>query len=260
MGKHIEDQPVQAPPTAPPSLRHPLFNHFSPTIIPELQNRDVISVVVGDYHYGALTASGELLTWGAFSWGALGLGDPTTAPPGAPGGFATQADRDSATHHQWGLGRVPPEVRVPSTVRFDHGERRARPKFCFAAAACGWHTGALAIDLDVRTLFYVRASVRPRLTRRYSPMRTKTRNRQSVRPACPSLLHRSHLPTRHTLLSRTRRRFLVWALSWAVWGDRHISASASPEEGCAVEVLRGLRCPTLNGEISYLYRCRYMYE
>ena len=35
---------------------------YLPTIVPELQNRAVISVVVGDYHYGALTGTGELLT------------------------------------------------------------------------------------------------------------------------------------------------------------------------------------------------------
>jgi len=35
-----------------------------PTILPELQNKGVISVVLGDYHFGALTASGKLFTWG----------------------------------------------------------------------------------------------------------------------------------------------------------------------------------------------------
>jgi SCF-associated factor 1 len=34
-----------------------------PKLIPELQNRSVISIVLGDYHYGALTADGQLLTW-----------------------------------------------------------------------------------------------------------------------------------------------------------------------------------------------------
>jgi hypothetical protein len=37
-----------------------------PTILPKLQNQGVISVVLGDYHFGALTASGKLFTWGKY--------------------------------------------------------------------------------------------------------------------------------------------------------------------------------------------------
>ncbi|KAI0640774.1 RCC1/BLIP-II [Trametes meyenii] len=135
MGKITGDNQI-----IPPSL--------TPTIIPELQNRAVISVVVGDYHYGALTGTGELLTWGAFSKGALGLGDPTLIPLGEPGGYADEQDRRGAVHVRWGVMRPPGDVRVPTAVRFDHGERRKRAKYCFAAAALGWHTGALVIDLD----------------------------------------------------------------------------------------------------------------
>jgi SCF-associated factor 1 len=35
-----------------------------PTVLPELQNKGVISVVLGDYHFGALTTTGKLYTWG----------------------------------------------------------------------------------------------------------------------------------------------------------------------------------------------------
>ena len=55
---------------------------FVPRVIPELQYKSVISVVLGDYHYGALTSTGKLLTWGAYSNGALGLGDPKDIEPG----------------------------------------------------------------------------------------------------------------------------------------------------------------------------------
>jgi len=117
-----------------------------PTIIPELQNRSVISVILGDYHYGALTSSGKLLTWGQYSKGALGLGDPGKLPAGSPGGFAEEERRIRAET----LGHGSPQnVAVPSEVRFDHGlkaEGRAE-RYCFAAAAGGWHTGALVIDL-----------------------------------------------------------------------------------------------------------------
>ncbi|KAI9060932.1 RCC1/BLIP-II [Trametes sanguinea] len=121
---------------------------FLPTIIPELQNRSVISVVLGDYHYGALTGTGKLLTWGAFSKGALGLGDPTLIPLGQPGGYANEQQRRGSVHPQHGVMRPPPDVQVPTEVRFDHGERKKREKYCFGAAALGWHTGALVIDLD----------------------------------------------------------------------------------------------------------------
>ncbi|PCH36203.1 RCC1/BLIP-II [Wolfiporia cocos MD-104 SS10] len=121
----------------------------NPTILPELQNRNIISVVLGDYHYGALTEQGQLLTWGGFSKGALGLGDPSTMLAGQPGGFATE-DAAAAARRSRYFGASPPELLVPTEVRFDHQDRedRRRERFCFAAAAGGWHMGALVIDLE----------------------------------------------------------------------------------------------------------------
>ena len=117
-----------------------------PIVIPELQNRSVISVILGDYHFGALTSSGKLLTWGQYCKGALGLGDPGKLPVGSPGGFAEEARRVRAQTIGHGF---PPNVAVPSEVRFDHGlEAEGRvERYCFAAAAGGWHTAALVIDL-----------------------------------------------------------------------------------------------------------------
>ncbi|KAI0923709.1 hypothetical protein AcV5_009183 [Taiwanofungus camphoratus] len=120
-----------------------------PIILPALQNQNVISVVLGDYHFGALTSTGKLLTWGAFSKGALGLGDPAQIEPGQPGGFADPVQKQAAVTSRWGILRFfPPDVRVPTEVRFDHGERKKRERYCFAAAAAGWHMGALMIDLE----------------------------------------------------------------------------------------------------------------
>ncbi|KAL6307246.1 RCC1/BLIP-II [Sparassis latifolia] len=128
---------------------------FIPTILPALQYRSVISVVLGDYHYGALTSTGKLLTWGAFSKGALGLGDPTKIEPGQPGGFENEQRLRAALNSQW--AHTPPIVQVPTEVRFDYGER-AREKYCFAAAASGWHMGALVIDLEVQSYCILRGS------------------------------------------------------------------------------------------------------
>ncbi|KAI0692434.1 regulator of chromosome condensation 1/beta-lactamase-inhibitor protein II [Cytidiella melzeri] len=147
-----------------PSFTHPTITNSSilppqplkPTILPTLQapHNCVISVVLGDYHFGALTTTGKLLTWGAFSKGALGLGDPNDIQVGAPGGFTTQQEKDRSireTRARRG-GMIPKETSVPGEVRFTWEEekmgRKGKERYCFAAAAAGWHMGALVIDLE----------------------------------------------------------------------------------------------------------------
>jgi SCF-associated factor 1 len=120
-----------------------------PEIIPQLQNKSIISVVIGDYHNAALTANGKLLTWGGYSNGALGLGDPLKLEPGTPGGFANSRDRQVAQERGRIGAAAPPAVAVPTEVRFDHNSEKPRERFCFATTAAGWHTGALVIDLEV---------------------------------------------------------------------------------------------------------------
>jgi len=120
----------------------------APIILPALQNKSVISVVIGDYHNGALTSTGKLLTWGAYSSGALGLGDPGKIEAGKPGGYHTEAHRLDAIARRR-RPAVPP-VGTPTEVRFDHGRKTPKEMFCFAATAGGWHMGALVIDLEVR--------------------------------------------------------------------------------------------------------------
>ena len=102
-----------------------------PTIIPALQNKDVISVVLGDHHRAALTAHGKLYTWGRFSAGALGLGDANEISSWASSRTSTELS-----------------VGVPTEVKFDDG-KKPKNRFCLAVAAGGWHTGALVIDFEV---------------------------------------------------------------------------------------------------------------
>ena len=131
-----------------------------PTIIPELQ-KSVISVVHGcsfsrrafhgftSSYFGALTSSGKLLTWGRYSGGALGLGGPGKLPLGSPGGYAEEEQRAQAQNQTRTHPMPPPDVTVPSEVRFDHGLKtkgRART-YCFAVAVGEWHTGTLVVDL-----------------------------------------------------------------------------------------------------------------
>ncbi|KAK0548835.1 hypothetical protein OC845_003386 [Tilletia horrida] len=53
---------------------------FEPNIIPELQARSIIKVVHGDWHAGALDASGQVVSWGEWSDGALGIYDSFRDP------------------------------------------------------------------------------------------------------------------------------------------------------------------------------------
>lgn len=89
-----------------------------------------------------------MLTWGSYSKGALGLGDPVKLTPGTPGAFRDEQTRKRAVERGHG---EPPEVLVPTEVRFDHGLKHPRKRFCFGVTAAGWHTGALVIDLEVRS-------------------------------------------------------------------------------------------------------------
>ena len=117
-----------------------------PTIVPELQNRSVISVFCSPTHSGALTSSGKLLTWGNYYEGVLGLGDPGKLPVGSPGGYGREEQRARAQKYgypqPWG-------VMVPTEVRFDHGlAANGRVEmYCFAAAVGGGSTTALVVDL-----------------------------------------------------------------------------------------------------------------
>lgn len=158
-------QVPQTPPVLPfqHQLHHP---PFTPTIHPDLQSpiNSIISVVLGDYHFGCLTSSGKLLTWGQFSKGALGLGDPLDLEVGQPGGFQTEQDKNVARSAA-DRGYLPVEPRAvdePVEVMFDWEERKKKgeaegkkEKYCFAATAAGWHTGALVIDLEVRIFYHV---------------------------------------------------------------------------------------------------------
>ena len=74
----------------------------------------------------------------------MGLGDPGELPAGSPGGYAEEEQRVRAQEYG-----PPPEVTVPSEVRFDHGMKtKGRVKrYCFAATASRRYTAALVVDL-----------------------------------------------------------------------------------------------------------------
>jgi len=116
-----------------------------PRFIPSLQNHSIISVVLGENHFAALTSDGQLLTWGKFTFGALGLGDPRYLPLGSPGGFTAETALAASE-----VARTsPPDVQDPSPVRFDWGEVGMKKRqFCFAAAASERQMAAVVLDFD----------------------------------------------------------------------------------------------------------------
>ena len=127
----------------------PDTQEWNTIVLPELQNRGVISIVLGDYHHAALLEDGKLLTWGQVN--GCGMGNPFTLPVGVPGGFKTEQDKVYAQKRRVLI----PAIEVPTEVRFDHGLKEKRESFVFGVAAAGWHMGALVIDLGgVRIFLY----------------------------------------------------------------------------------------------------------
>lgn len=112
-----------------------------PELITELQARGVIKVTMGDYHYGALTSKGEVLTWGAFSKGALGnWSAPWTRNP-LPTTNTTAAEGQGEAEGEEGeRGWLSNLIPLPSIFRARGGRQ---PRIGFAGrggrAAAAWN-------------------------------------------------------------------------------------------------------------------------
>jgi SCF-associated factor 1 len=89
-----------------------------PEIFPTLQGREFDSIVLGDYHYGALTMDGKLLTWGNADCSGLGYSSTSV-------------------------------IHQPREVKFDYEQSGPKRWFVLGVAAAGWHMGALVADLEV---------------------------------------------------------------------------------------------------------------
>ncbi|KAG8953034.1 hypothetical protein FRC03_011940 [Tulasnella sp. 419] len=101
--------------------------HMQRTILPELQNKNIISVTASEYHYAALDTNGTVYTWGTDLCGSLGLGLLDRTADGFPA--------------------VGASVSEPTPVQI-HPNNPGRRTFCFSLTAAGWHTAALGFDLD----------------------------------------------------------------------------------------------------------------
>ncbi|GAA5848397.1 hypothetical protein JCM9279_006554 [Rhodotorula babjevae] len=175
--------------------RKDMDDSAAPIVIPELQNIGVIKIAHGDYHSLALTSSGHLLAWGAWSAGALGLGhpqlantplsSPSAAPPPRdsqqqPRPYPTPQFDDAPQPHPLFPGflparpaapvqRPPERVETPTRVRF-HGELRGgmetgRSKYVYAVTASGWHSGCLAVEASSSSSSSTSTSTSPTPTR-----------------------------------------------------------------------------------------------
>ena len=101
-------------PSTTTGVSFPAISALRPDPLPSLQDKGVIQVALGDYHFAALTSKGEVYTWGEGSHGELGLG-----------------------RTRWNRERRAEEPR-----KVDFGIPGA---FAFAITSAGWHTGALIL-------------------------------------------------------------------------------------------------------------------
>lgn len=100
-------------------------SHEPPSLIPDLQERGIIEVVMGDYHYLALTDSGNLLGWGLElqNRGCLGLG------------ALSEENQESAQ----------PEGNNWRVYRPELVAKPAPAGKWMAVVAAGWHSGGLFV-------------------------------------------------------------------------------------------------------------------
>ncbi|EGG01244.1 uncharacterized protein MELLADRAFT_92635 [Melampsora larici-populina 98AG31] len=115
-----------------------------PEVIPELQKRGVIQISLGDHHFLALLSNGQLLSWGSYSAGALGLGHPRQ-----PHQALFSENSELEIYDQ-------PDKPTPTLLQSFSGsdgkwakdDTGMKRRYVFAATAAGWHSGCLAFGID----------------------------------------------------------------------------------------------------------------
>lgn len=128
------------------SSEYPI-DSFYPTLTDSM---NLPRIAFGDYHTLALTSSGQIYSWGAFSAGALGLGHPSllnTPLSAVPQVTAVRG---------FNARQLPPSVARPTLIQFPgddnvdpaESQLRTQGKFVFHVTASGWSSGALAVELS----------------------------------------------------------------------------------------------------------------
>lgn len=108
-----------------------------------------LRVSLGDYHFLALLANGQLLSWGSYSAGALGLGHPRRPHRRLIPDSTSSVQQVADPHH---------ETATPTVLQsFSGTDGRweiegdgvvMSRRYVFAVTAAGWHSGCLAFGLD----------------------------------------------------------------------------------------------------------------
>ncbi|OAV99782.1 hypothetical protein, variant 2 [Puccinia triticina 1-1 BBBD Race 1] len=133
-----------------------------PEILPSLQNRGVIQVTLGDYHFAALLSNGQVLTWGSYSEGALGLGNSSNPHRKLLPNDSTLESPDHPSEERYELGIQTPtavhsftgtEHHLADRVETSDSSSSQKPtkmarRYVFSVTAAGWHTGCLAFSLE----------------------------------------------------------------------------------------------------------------
>ncbi|GAA99187.1 uncharacterized protein L969DRAFT_102561 [Mixia osmundae IAM 14324] len=118
-----------------------------PTIVPELQHKGIIRVVLGDWHYGALTTNGQLLTWGQYSKGAVGHGKSNSDVRSTADATAQTRLAPARRAQQAPALNVAKPTAVDFSVRQpDQLAPRTSQQFVFNASFGGWHSSALTFS------------------------------------------------------------------------------------------------------------------
>ncbi|EFP89949.2 hypothetical protein PGT21_029847 [Puccinia graminis f. sp. tritici] len=162
---------VESPSENEPIIKNNSFVFFGgkettenskPEILPNLQNRGVIQVTLGDYHYAALLSNGQILTWGSYSGGALGLGNSSNPHRQLCHDDSAAESPGDPVKERYELGTETPTVVQSFSGTTHHladrigtGDssssqkpRKVARRYVFSVTAAGWHTGCLAFSLD----------------------------------------------------------------------------------------------------------------
>lgn len=129
----------------------------SPVVVPELQARGVIKVSMGDYHFGALTEAGQVLTWGSFAKGALGNWKSpwSEVEPAAAGGRGWWSNLIRGQPRETERERVRERVRgnmlnvaQPEVIEISpQGGGGGNGVYAYDLAFAGWQSLALGLQL-----------------------------------------------------------------------------------------------------------------
>lgn len=94
----------------------------------------------------------QVLSWGQFSSGALGIGHPRLLGTPLYNSQTTPAQAPPVNPHRFVYRAPVAEIKTPTLIEFEGDDQvvesnRTKGKFVFSLTASGWHSGMLAFEL-----------------------------------------------------------------------------------------------------------------